>query len=223
MTMETDGFAEPVASDEPTSSFDAGFLEEETSLPPIEHLDEVPEYVDPVDSDALDVEPTPVLPHLAGEFLLWLWWSSDRQSGFFDLGEPWGAVELWVDARLVFEGGESGAATVTGENPSTSLEAKAAVAGGKMPKEIRFGMRRDEREFLFSLRGAMLDIASAKVPQVVKGDGPEALFDRMYLYEELSGVVAALLGQFARARTAPSWAEEQASAIRAWLADAEED
>ena len=200
MTTTTDGFLESGPDAAPVSSFDAGFLDEELQGAHVEQLAEVPEYLEPVDSDALDVDVTPVLPHLAGEFLLWLWWTSDRQSGVFELGDPWGTVELWVDARLVFEGGESGSATVTGENPATSLEAKAAVAGGKMPKEIRFGMRRDDREFLFSLRGPMLDIASAKVPQVVKGDGPEALYDRMYLYEELSGVVASLLAQFARER-----------------------
>jgi hypothetical protein len=186
-------------------------------LPPIEHLLPVEEGFEPVDSDALDVEPTPVLPHLSGEFLLWLWWTSEQRSGVFELGDPWGTVELWVDSRLVFEGGESGSATVVGENPAVSLEAKAAVAGGKMPKEIRFGMRRDDREFLFSLRGPMLDLASAKVPQVVKGDGPEALFDRMYLYEELYGVVAALLGQFARVRTSVDWSGVVAPDLRTWV------
>ena len=222
MTTTTDGLLESGSETTPVSRFDAGFLDEELEGAQIEHLTEVPEYLEPVDSDALDVDVTPILPHLAGEFLLWLWWASDRQSGLFELGEPWGTVELWVDARLVFEGGESGSATVTGENPSTSLEAKAAVAGGKMPKEIRFGMRRDDREFLFSLRGSMLDIASAKVPQVVKGDGPEALYDRMYLYEELYGVVSSLLAQFARSRTATTWSEAEAPAIRAWLAEADE-
>ena len=187
-----------------------GTFEEGVDLSPIEVL--------PVESDALDVEPSPVLPHVAGEFLLWLWWASDQRSGVFELGEPWGTVELWVDSRLVFEGGESGSATVTGENPSVSLEAKAAVAGGKMPKEIRFGLRRDDREFLFSVRGPRLDLSSAKLPQVVKGDGPEALFDRMYLYEELHGVIASLLGLFARSRTAPTWANEVVPALRAWVA-----
>jgi len=44
----------------------------------------------------------PILPHVAGEFYVWLWWASEQQSGRFDLGDPVGAVDAWIDDRLAF-------------------------------------------------------------------------------------------------------------------------
>ena len=73
----------------------------------------------------------PVLPHLAGEFYTWLWWSSEVQGAVFSLPDPVGQIELWVDERLAFRNADDTKVTavMTGEAPSTSLEARAALAG----------------------------------------------------------------------------------------------
>ena len=36
---------------------------------------------------------------------------------------------------------------MTGDNPAATLEARAALAGGKILQEIRVGIRRDDREY----------------------------------------------------------------------------
>jgi hypothetical protein len=66
-----------------------------------------------------------------------------------------GAIHLWVDDRLAFRRPEDTKVTavMTGENPAASLEARAALAGGKVLQEIRVGLRRDDREFFFTLKG----------------------------------------------------------------------
>ncbi len=160
----------------------------------------------------------PILPHQASEFYVWLWWASEQQEGVFDLGEKVGRFDLWVDERLAFRNPHDVKVTavMTGEEPARTLEARAALAGGKVLQELRLHLRRDDREFTFTLKGPAMEVAQAKLPQAVGGE--EALYDRMFLYEELTFVVAALLRTFGVARTAPSWGSETLPTIQRWVA-----
>jgi hypothetical protein len=166
-------------------------------------------------------EPTPVLPHLASEFLLFLWWSSENPSSPLDLGEEIGSVDLWVDTRISFKtpGESKAAAVLTGENPSAALEARAAVAGGKVPQELRFGIRRGENEFFVTLRAPSLDFVAVQLPQVVQGGGEEALYDRMFLFEDLLRIVRAMFVAFSHRRAGPEWEAKVLPALRAWIAE----
>jgi len=112
------------------------------------------------DSDLISGESdvTPVVPHLAPEFYTWLWYRSDQSGGSFDLDggdNPVGRIELWVDDRLAFRvpGDKKVSAVLTGDNPAESLEAKAALYGGKVLHEVRLRIKRDERDFAVTLKG----------------------------------------------------------------------
>jgi hypothetical protein len=166
-------------------------------------------------------ESTPVLPHLAAEFLLWLWWSAAHSGCRADLGEELGSVDFWVDDRLAFRTPDEGraAAVITGENPAESPEARAAIAGGKVLRELRLCIRREEREFAVTLKAPNLDLAQVSLPQVVTGDGEEALYDRMFLYEELHSLVAAFFQGFAIARATGDWDDVTAPSIRRWVGE----
>jgi hypothetical protein len=156
---------------------------------------------------------------MAGEFYLWLWWASEQQGGRFNLEDPAGSVHVWVDDRLAFRLPDDTKVTavMTGENPSTSLEARAALAGGKVIQELRLGVRRDDREFFATLKGPGVYIGGLKLPQVLSEAEDEAVYDRMFLYEEFVMVLKGLLGLFAERRAAGSWAAETMPAIRSWL------
>lgn len=168
-------------------------------------------------SDAQDG--LPVLPHLSGEFYAWLWWASEVQGAVFELPDPVGQVELWVDERLAFRNADDTRVTavMTGEAPSTSLEARAALAGGKVLNELRVGFRRDDREFTVTLKGPAMHVSGAKLPQVVSDGQDEVLYDRMFLYSELSLVLAALYNAFAAKRTSPEWESEVLPGLRRWI------
>jgi hypothetical protein len=161
----------------------------------------------------------PIPPHLAGEFYVWLWWASEDRGGTFDLGDPIGRVDVWVDDRLAFrQPGENRiSAVMTGENPSTTLESRAALAGGKVLQELRVGIRRDEREFSLTLKGPPMHFSQVKLPQVVSEGGEEAMLDRMHLYEEISAVVAGLFRVYTRARVAAEWNDDDLPALRRWV------
>lgn len=173
--------------------------------------------------DDLVAEPTPTLPHVAGEFLLWLWWLSERTGGRVDAGGEHGVIEVWMDTRIAFRhpGEGKAAAILTGENPSTAREARATLAGGKVLREARIGLRREEREFYVTLRSPYLELTAMQLPQVVKGPGDEALYDRMALYEELHDLIRALFRTWARARSASTWEEEVVGPTRAWIREME--
>lgn len=164
-------------------------------------------------------EGLPIVPHVASEFYAWVWWSSERLGSNFQLGPPVGPVDVWVDERLAFRHADESkvAAVMTGENPAASLEARAALAGGKVLHEIRLGLRREDREFFVTLKGPAMHLTALKLPAVVSEGGEEVVFERVHLYDELCFVLGALLRQFAEVRTAPAWQSDVLPGLHAWL------
>lgn len=164
-------------------------------------------------------EATPIIPHLASDFYTWLWWASEVREGVFELPDPVGRIDLWVDTRLAFRNpADTKVSTVlTGENPSTSLEARAALMGGKVLQELAIGMRRDDREYAFMLKGAGIEISRAKLPGLMAENEDGAVFDRMFVYDELFLVLGALFREFGAVRASSAWVEQVVPSIRAWI------
>lgn len=165
-------------------------------------------------------EATPIPAHLGSEFLLWLWWTSENADGqVIDVPAPVGRVTVWVDDRLAFRQPSDlkVTAVVTGENPALAPEARAALSGGKVLQDLRLGLKRDDREYAVTLRGAALDVAGLKLPQALADRTDEAVADRMFLVEELQLVLAGLFTEFARARASDAWNRTTMPALRAWL------
>lgn len=165
-------------------------------------------------------EATPIPQHMASEFYTWLWWSSEQKGGAFDLPDPVGRVVVWVDDRLAFRRPDDTKVTavITGENPSTTLEARAALAGGKVVHELSIGVTRDEREYFATLKGPEVHMTKLKLPQVLSEDASEAVTDRMFAYEEFVFIVAGLLGEYSGLRASSAWGGEVLPAMKAWLA-----
>ncbi|MDG1480902.1 MAG: hypothetical protein P8R54_15005 [Myxococcota bacterium] len=163
-------------------------------------------------------EGTPALPHLSIEFFMWLWFASERDGGSMTLPENIGTIDVWVENRLSFRGlaEEKARAVVTGENAASSLEALAALAAGKVVKDIQIHIRREEREYSVTLRGDNLDLAAKLPPH--SGEGEDGLlYERMYLYEDLWYVVEGLYKRFGLERTHATWSATL-NAIRGWVA-----
>jgi hypothetical protein len=167
-------------------------------------------------------EGLPIVAHLAGEFYAWLWWTSELGAAF-DLPPPVGPVDVWVDERLAFRNPDDTriSAVMTGANPAATLEARAALAGGKVLHEIRLGMRREDREYLFTLKGPAMHVTALKLPAVETesdADGQAGVvFERIHLYDELCFVVASLFRRFAERRTSESWAAEVVPELQDWI------
>lgn len=171
-----------------------------------------------------------VAPQLSAEFFLWLWFSSEHGKGVVPLEEadqPAGGgrifIDYYVDERLVFRNpdAESMRAVITGENTAGALEAKAALASGKVIQEIRIHMTVDEVECAVTLKGPFLDFAGLKLPPfTVDGDagGDElgTVLLRMSQYEELWKHVGTLYRHFANLRSGEEWSAIYED-IKAWI------
>jgi len=162
----------------------------------------------------------PLLAHLPSEFMTWIWYASVRDGGSMNLGADAGWVDVWVDDRIAFRaaGDDRPRAVMTGENAAEALESRAALAGGRVVKELKLAIRRDDREFSVTLKNPTLDVAAVKLPGSMTGD--EAIYERMALYEELSYLVAALLRVFAVERTAEDYKSTTLPRMRAWVGEA---
>lgn len=162
-----------------------------------------------------------VLGHLPADFLTWIWFTTEQSGGSLILDDI-GGIDCYVDDRIAFRAMEDdkSRAVLTGENAANTLEARAALAGGRVVKEIRLAIKREDREYSVSLRGELLEISGAKLPGMVKGATEEVLYDRMYLYEELHGIVTALLTRYATERVAEDWKEVRVPEMRAWVTNA---
>ena len=170
----------------------------------------------------MSTEGLPTPSHLASEFYAWLWHASEVQSGYFALPDPVGPVDVWVDERIAFRNPEEQkvAAVMTGENPSATLEARAALAGGKVLQDLRVGVRRDDREFFVTLKGPSMHFQGLKLPQVVRDGGEEVLLDRMHLYEELCLVLAGLFDHWSVLRRSAEWETEIRPSLQSWVSGA---
>jgi hypothetical protein len=160
--------------------------------------------------------------HVASEFYLWLWWEADVGTGEADLGEG-GRVTWWVDDRIAFRspGEERPSAVMTGEQPAAAPESRAALLGGKVLRDVRIALRREEREYVLTLKGSGIRFSAAKLPGVLKtGDVAEILYERMFLYEDLHFAVGGLFRRFTELRTSAAWREEVLPDLVGWASGA---
>lgn len=165
------------------------------------------------------IEPTPTPTTLGSEFYLWLWWQSEQSGGKFSVGESGERIELYVDDRLAFRipGEIKVTAVLTGDNASESVEAKAALFGGKILQELRVRLRRDDRDFLVTLKGPEVHLTRVKLPQVLGDNEFEVILDRMSSYDELAYLVGELFTAFSTVRASADWASEIEPQLRAWV------
>ena len=166
--------------------------------------------------------------HIASDFYLWLWYRSESGGGHLELaeGEGEGAIDFWVQERLAFrvQGEQKVSAVITGEHPSGSPEARAALAGGKVIRDLRLALKREDREYQVTLKGPSVEISAAKLPGLVKaGEVSEILYERMFLYEELTWMIAALFRRFSALRCSEMWERGVLPAMRIWAAGGDPD
>ena len=161
----------------------------------------------------------PASRFLGREFMLWLWWTSERDFGTAEL-PPFGTVDFWIDDHIQFRtpGDDPQIADLRGGAPATTIEARTALSSGKTVESARLGLRVKEREYSFSLCAEGLELSGVKVPSEMKEGSDERIFERMFLLDEVSGIIDAFFFRFLEKRLEASWNTEQLPAIRAWVA-----
>jgi hypothetical protein len=173
-------------------------------------------------TESLDLHPVdhPASRFLGKEFLLWLWWRSEKDFGSTEL-DPFGVVDFWVDDRLQFrtEGDDPQISDLKGGAPATTREAKMALQAGKTVETARLGFRVKEREYHLQVQGEGLELLGIKVPAECDEGVDEQIYERMFLLEEIHGIMDGLFYRFAEQRLGADWYEGTLPRLREWVGD----
>jgi hypothetical protein len=149
------------------------------------------------------------------EFLVWMWFESELCDGLLGV-EGFGTCEIRLEGQITLVQ-EKEQSRLKGAQPSGEPEAHEALRQGKLPTQARVRVSAGELEYAFLFGADTLALSAIKIPNVVKEEGDEQFYERMYLVEELEALFAALYGQFLALRLSTAWDEQVLPAIRAWV------
>lgn len=154
------------------------------------------------------------------DFLTWLWYKSEIQTGKFQIGDT--SIELWPGNRIVLAS-ETNEEQISckGENSEWS-EAKKALWQGKKVCSANFKLSSADVEFSFTLDSKKLNFKGLKTPKVEanKTEDPEGLFfEKIFLYQEVIKTLDALYIQFLETYLT-QWGFEW-QAIQNWFEESE--
>jgi hypothetical protein len=155
---------------------------------------------------------------LGREFLTWLLWKSES-------AEP--IIEYSGEAAHILFGGQFTLRGIAGD----VMELKAKGAEAAYSRVIRFAMESglllhsaklrlslgEQKEFTFTLDAQMLDIRSAKLPELLTDDEDDRIQERIFLTERLGEVIQKIFTTFLEIRSSPAWRSKVLPEILEWL------
>lgn len=157
---------------------------------------------------------------LGPEFLTWLWYQSELRDGIFHPdGYEGGPFELWFDDKLVVASPAVNAQEnfFKGGHPTSSLEARTALRLGKMASEAKLRVIRGGQEWSFTFKAHRMCTAGMKLPAVLSKEDDDKFYERMFLLEQLEGMLDALFAEFLRLRVSARWDEKERLDLQAWV------
>lgn len=164
------------------------------------------------------LEPT---AFLGREFLTWLWFQSDTQSGLVEPADGGSAVEVWFVDRLTLSGGGQGSSRVVvrSEEPGASWEARTALRAGKKVEQACLRIVREQREWGLIITGSTLAVSSVKLPAILTREEDDQTQERFHLLDQIDELVGALFVRFMKLRFDRSNWTAEVEAMRSWVAE----
>jgi hypothetical protein len=155
--------------------------------------------------------------YLGNEFLLWLWWTWEKNSNVIQLSDDsevsgMFARSLSLDCPI----GENGKESISADSPVALPEAILAIGMGKMPRKAGLTLVREGQQFDFTLNAETFSIGSAKISQIGNDDVTRDAIDRIESIRQLCETLDLLFGAFCEKRIGKKWSAEQKK-ITAWL------
>lgn len=186
----------------------------------------------PIDSQraalSLDLEDR---RYLGREFLTWLIYHSDDESGggHFAESELGDEFRIVVGERVVLKALGEGAGEITarGVAPAMTPDVRYAVAGGLTVREVdllflRGGRGRGdnggEQIWQAAVSAEGFDLRRVKLPALLSEEDSEQLNERVELIDQLDAMLRAAFQTFLSLRLSDKWRNEELPAMRAWLA-----
>jgi len=155
--------------------------------------------------------------YLGRELLTWLLWKSESGEPLLEHdGHP---VTVLFTGRAVLRGiaGEVTELSARGAMAAYSVLLRQALDRGMLLHGARLRITCGEKAFELTLDADALDVKSAKLPELLSEEEDDRLAERLWLAEELSAMVQALLEAFLLLRGSRKWGKEAVPAMKAWM------
>ncbi len=154
---------------------------------------------------------------LGEEYLTWLWYRLEKQDGLFDIGT--GKVEVYFEDQLTLEArlSEAELNRLSGGSPSESTEAREALRRGKRVAKVKVRVVKEGREWQVTMAAQTLGLSGIKIPAVLGEAEDDRFYERMYLIEELEGILRGLYGQFLAVRLDEKAWDAEVTRVRTWV------
>jgi hypothetical protein len=155
---------------------------------------------------------------LGNEFLLWLWWATERQEGAVDTEDGEVAFVLERSLDLSCAWGVSGESAVRGDAPTRTPEAARALLSGKWPRKVGMTLSAQGRAYRFTLQADRMECSGLALPKPEEPPSSErvAIEQRIDSFLTFDRAIVSLYTAFLTQRTADSWAAQR-DAMRTWM------
>lgn len=155
--------------------------------------------------------------YVGNEFLLWLWWNFEIQSGSIQLPDEsvidgFFARSLNLDCPF----GESGKESISSDSPVTLPEASLAIKMGKLPRKAGLTLASDGMQYDFSIQAESLSIGSAKIKELSESAEPPTDEERIEWLRSLSETIDGLFTEFCGRRLGGKW-DAEVKKMTKWL------
>lgn len=154
---------------------------------------------------------------LGREFLTWLLWKSESSEPLMSFnGEP---IHVLFGGKLTLKGiaGEVIELGLKGAEAAYSQVNRFALEQGLLIHSAKLRLSLGEKDFDFTLDAQLLDIRTAKLPDLLTDDEDDRIQERLFLTERLGEVVQVIFVSFLSLRRSPEWRSETLPAILSWL------
>ncbi len=148
--------------------------------------------------------------YLGNEFLLWLWWTWEKNSNVVELSDGsevsgMFARSLALDCPI----GENGKESISADSPVALPEALLAIGMGKLPRKAGLTLVREDQQFDFTLNAETFAVGSAKISQIGNDDVTRDSIDRIESIRQLCETLDLLFEVFCEKRLSKKWSAEQ--------------
>jgi hypothetical protein len=154
------------------------------------------------------------------EFLMWLWYCSEKRDGIMQVPEV-GEIAFMVEGPLTFvmEGKGAHEITLKKGQPMLSAELKSALISGKKLKKAKVQFARGEEAFEFTFDADEFVFRSLKLPQTENFDRIGKFQERMVFLDTFRLMFFHLYSTFVNERNNEKEWKKLKEAMRQWVAD----
>ena len=173
----------------------------------------------PPSSFSPDVDDSEGGNHTGHEFLTWLWYMSEAGGGIVEIEA--GGVSILVEGPLTFffEGGGAHETALRKGAPEISMEAKAAMLGGKKLRRAKLTLNCRDTTWSVNLDADGFALRGLKLPKVDNLDSISRFQERMLAILGLKTVLEQLYLRYLDTRTDSAAWDDTCTAIRRWVSN----